>query len=167
MEILFENSYVRSKEVIKELYRKITFMRPLSWVIYLLLGGIALLNIVKALCGMDYSFGGCVYIIIFVFMQFVMCGNSVSTAVARDREKFGPEALTVRTQVTQEGIQAFYGEKTADPIPVSQIKKVWTTKNLIVLHTKSRLVLIFDKNNFTVGTREEFLKYLRENGIKA
>lgn len=166
MDILFENSYVRSKEVIRELYRKITFKRPLIWVIYFVLGGIALLNIVKALCGMSFSLGGCVYVIIFFFMQLVMCSNSVSTAVARDRERFGPEALTVRTQVTEEGIQAFYGEKTADPIPVSQIKKAWVTKNLIVLHTTSRLVLIFDRNHFTVGTQEEFLNYLRENGLK-
>ena len=166
MDILFENSYERSKEVIKELYRKIYFRRPLNLVIYVVLGCIAVLNIVKALYGMNFSFGGCVYVILFFLMQLVMCRNSVSTAMAREREKFGPETLKVRTLVTQEGIQSFYGEKTAEPIPFSQIKKVWITKNLILLHTRSRLMLIFHKNNFTVGTQEEFLKYLRENGLK-
>ena len=166
MEKRFENHYERTPEVMKELFRAIYFKRPVTLVIYLVLGAIAVVNIINAIASGVFQFGGCVYIVIFALMQLVMYNNSVKNAIARDREKFGGEVLKVHTVVTDEGIQCTYGEKTVDPIPVSEIKKVFITKNLILLHTKARLLLIFHKNNFTVGTQEEFLKYLCKQGLK-
>ena len=164
--MLFENHYERTPEVIKELFRAIYFKRPLTLAVYLVLGAIAVVNIIDAIASGVFQFGGWVYIVIFALMQLVMYNNSVKNAIAKDREKFGAQALKVRTVVTDEGIQCTYGEKTVDPIPVTEIKKVFTTKSLILLHTKARLLMIFHKDNFTVGTREAFLNYLRENGLK-
>lgn len=164
--MLFENHYERTPEVIKELFRAIYFKRPLTLAVYLVLGAIAVVNIIDVIASGVFQFGGWAYIVIFALMQLVMYNNSVKNAIAKDREKFGAQALKVRTVVTDEGIQCTYGEKTVDPIPVTEIKKVFTTKNLILLHTKARLLMIFHKDNFTVGTRDEFLNYLRENGLK-
>jgi len=167
MEKCFENHYERTPAVMKELFRMIYFKRPVNLIIYVVLGGIAVANIITAVTSAQYSFTGCAYILIFLIMQLVMYNNSVKNAINRDRQKFGEDVLKVSTVVTDEGIRCTYGDKSAEPIPVSEIKKVMITKNLILLHTKARLLLIFDKNNFTVGTQEEFLKYLRENGLKA
>jgi len=166
MDILFENHYERTPAVMKELYRMIYFKRPVNLGIYVVLGGIAVANIITAFISGEYSFIGCLYILLFVVMQMVMYNNSVKNAISRDKEQFGEETLKVHTEVTQEGIRCTYGEKRAKVIELSNIKKVYLTKNLILLHTKARLLLIFDKHNFTVGTQEEFLKYLREHGLK-
>ena len=166
MDILFENAYERTPAVMKELYRLIYFKRPVNLMIYVVLGGIAVANIITAVVGGEYSFSGSAYILIFALMQFVMYKNSVSTAISRDKEKFGPEPLKVRTVVTEEEIQCTYGEKTVDPIPLTDIKKVWQTKNLILLHTKARLMIIIDRKGFAVGSQDGFLEYLRSNGLK-
>ena len=166
METLFENQYERTPAVMKELYRMIYFRRPINLVIYVVLGGIALANVITAVIGGEYSFTGCLYILIFLIMQLVMFNNSVKNAINRDRQKFGDEVLKIRTVVTEEGIQCTFGEKTAEPVAVSEVKRVYVTKNLILLHTKARVMLIFPKTNFIVGTAEDFLKYLRSNGLK-
>lgn len=167
MDILFENHYERTPAVIKELYRMIYFRRPINLLIYVVLGGIAVANIITAFASGEYSFTGCVYILIFLIMQLVMYNNSVKNAINRDRQRFGEEVLKVHTLVTEEGIQCTFGEKIAEPVAVSEIKRVYITKNLILLHTKARVMLIFHKANFTEGTAEEFLKYLRSKGINA
>lgn len=166
MEIRFENNYERTPAVMKELFRMIYFRRPVNLIIYLILGAVAVVNVIDGITSGEFRLGGCVYILLFLIMQLVMYNNSVKNAISRDRIKFGEEVLEVHTVVTDEGIRCTYGEKTVEPIPVSQIKKVMVTKNLILLHTKARLLLIFHKDNFTVGTQEEFLQYLRENGLK-
>lgn len=166
MEKRFENHYERTPAVIKELFCAIYFKRIGTLIIYLVLGAVAVVSVVKGIRYGQFQISGCAGIIVFALMQLVMYNNSVKNAIARDRVKFGNEPLKVHTVVSDEGIQCTYGEKTVDPIPVSEIKKVFTTKNLIMLHTKSRLVMIFHKDNFTVGTQDEFLDYLRENGLK-
>ena len=164
--MLFENHYERTSEVIKELFRAIFYKRVVTWIIYLVLGVIAVVSVVDGFRTGHFRIGGSAGIVVFALMQLVMYNNSVKNAIARDRVRFGNDPLKVHTVVTDEGIQCTYGEKTVDPIPVTEIKKVFTTKNLIMLHTKSRLVMIFHRDNFTVGTQEEFLNYLRENGLK-
>lgn len=167
MENLFENHYERTPAVMKELYRYICFRRPVTLTIYIVFGVIAVASIIKSLISGEFQLAGCVGLVVWTLMNFVMYRNSVSNAIMRDKAKFGPEPLKVCTVVTEEGVQCTYGEKTVDPIALTEIKKVWQTKSLIMLYTNTRLVMIFHKDNFTVGTREEFLEYLREQGIKA
>ena len=164
--MLFENHYERTSEVMKELFGAIYFKRPLTVIIYLALGVIAAISVAEMIGSGVFHLGGWVYLVIFALMQLVMYNNSVKNAIAKDREKFGGDVLKVHTAVTEEGIQCTYGEKTVDPIPMSQIKKVYKTKNLILLHTDGRLLMIFHKSNFTVGTEEEFVQHLREQGLK-
>ena len=59
MDILFENHYERTPAVMKELYRMIYFKRPVNLVIYVVLGGIAVANIITAFFSREYSFTGC------------------------------------------------------------------------------------------------------------
>ena len=167
MEIRFENNYERTPAVMKEIYRFLFFKRPVNIVLYILLGGIVAWNVVSTLLSGDYRFTACVYVLIFLVMQFVMYRNAVRNAISRDKAQFGVEGLSVHTQVSEEGIRCTYGERVAKPIELCNIKKVIKTKNLILLHTNTRLLLIFRKDNFTVGTQEEFLEYLRSNGLKA
>ena len=167
MEVLFENNHERTPEVTKEIYRFTCFKRPVHIVIYIILGIVALWNIVAAFWFWDFTFTPIAYAFLFLLIQFIIYQRSVSVAIARDREQYGPEPLRVNTVVTEEGIQCTYGENKANTIALSNIKKVYKTKNLIMLLTKARLLLVYDKNKFTVGTTDEFLQYLRSKGLKA
>lgn len=166
MSILFENDYERTPEVTKEIYRHLCFKRPVHIAVYVILGVIATLNLIAALWFWEYHIAPIVYGLLIVLMQFLIYRRNVRIAIARDREQHSEEPPKVHTVVTEEGIRCIYGENKANPIALSSIKKVYKTKNLIVLLTKAQLLLIFDKYNFTVGTQDEFLKYLRENGLK-
>jgi len=51
-------------------------------------------------------------------------------------------------------------------IPFYHVKTVAKTKNLYILHTQSKLEVIFERNSFTKGTVEDFVVFLRHKGYK-
>ena len=167
MDIMFENDHERTPETIKEIYRHCCFKRPVHIVIYAVLGAVALWNIVAAFWFWEFIFDPLVCGVFFLLIQFIIYKRNVRIIIDRDREQHGSASVKVQMEVTEEGIRGVYGENKANPIPLSSIKRVYKTKNLIVLLTKARLMLIFDRRKFTVGTQEEFLEYLRSNGLKA
>ena len=40
------------------------------------------------------------------------------------------------------------------------------TKNLILLHSKAKLIYIFRKDTFTKGTKNDFIAFLKDKGVK-
>ena len=54
----------------------------------------------------------------------------------------------------------------ADTVEFNKIKNAIQTKNYILLRSKANLIYIFCKDTFTVGTKEEFVSFLRAKGIK-
>jgi hypothetical protein len=47
-----------------------------------------------------------------------------------------------------------------------KIKGAVQTKNLILLRTKANMIWIFRKDSFSVGSKEEFISFLKNKGIK-
>ena len=166
MDTLFENDYERTPEITGEIYRYLCFKRPVHIVSYAVLGALVIWNIVAAICFWEFAIPPVTYVCLFMLIQIFRYGRSVSIARGRDRELYGSEQIKVRMVVTEEGIGCIYNEKEVKPIALSNIKKVYKTKNLIVLITNAQLLLVFHRNKFTVGSQENFLEYLRENGIK-
>lgn len=71
------------------------------------------------------------------------------------------------TIVTEDVIDTYrdsYEAKTSIGIP--NIKQVVETRNYYFLITSARLSVVFKKDGFTKGTREEFEVFLQEKGMK-
>lgn len=165
MEILFENSYVRNKELAKEIYRYYYFQRKLLVVCYALISLSFLANILIWIFEKTYSLGVIIFVPLFFLLQFYSYFRQVNTMVKRDDETHG-KAISVETIVTNEYIQNTASTGAVNRLEYDKIKNSVQTKNLILLRSKANLIYIFRKDTFTKGDKESFIRFINSKGIK-
>lgn len=165
MEILFENSYVRNKELAKEIYFYSYFQRKLIVVFYILLAVSFSTNIYLIIFKQIYNWSVLILVPSFLLFQIYGYFRQVNLAVKRDNEVSRKE-IVVETIVTNEYIQNTDSTGAVNRLEYNNIKSVVQTKNLILLYSKANLIYVFRKDTFTKGTKDEFITYLRNMGIK-
>ena len=163
METLFENSYVRNKELAKEIYRYYYFQRKGLIVCYVLLllsffGNILIFE-------KTYNWGVCIFVPLFFLFQLYCYFRQVNTMVKRDIEVHGKE-ISVETIVTNEYIQNTASTGAVNKLEYDKIRNSVQTKNLILLRSKANLIYIFRKDTFTKGNKEDFISFLNGKGVK-
>ena len=165
MEILFKNSYIRNKELAKEIYRFYYFQRKWLVVCYVLIILSFLANILIAIFEETVNWGVLVFIPLYFLFQVYCYFLQVNTMVKRDSEFHGKE-ISVETIVTNEYIQNTASTGAVNKLEYDKIKNVAQTKNLILLRSKANLIYIFRKDTFAKGNKEDFADFLRSKGIK-
>ena len=165
MEILFENSYVRNKELAKEIYGYYYFQRKWLVVCYALLLLSFLGNILILVFEKTYNLGVFIFVPLYFLFQFYCYHRQVNTMIMRDREAHGKE-ISVETIVTNEYIQNTASTGSVNKLEYDKIRNSVQTKNLILLRSKANLIYIFRKDAFTKGDTESFIKFLNGKGIK-
>ena len=165
MEALFENSYVRNKELVKELYRYFYLHRKLLFISYVLLFVGFIANLLLYILGNEINLVAVIMVPSLYLFQFLRYLLQVNAVVKRDKEVFG-DGITVDTVVTEESIQVTASNGAVNKLEYINVKKAVSTKNLILLRTKANLVYILKKDSFTKGTSDEFITFLKSKGIK-
>lgn len=165
MEILFKNSYVRNKELAKEIYRYYYFRRKLAFVCEVLISLSFFANILIAIFGETFNWGILIFVPLFFLFRFYCYFSQVNTMVKRDNEVHGKE-ISVETVVTNEHIQNTASTGAVNTVEYDKIKSAVQTKNLILLRSKANLFYIFRKDTFAKGTKDEFIVFLIKKGIK-
>ena len=165
MEILFENSYVRNKELAKEIYRYYYFQRKWLVVCYALLLLSFLSNIFISIFEKTYNWGVFIFVPFFLLFQLYCYFRQVNTMVERDSEVHGKE-ISVETIVTNEYIQNIASTGAVNKLKYDKIRNSVQTKNLILLRSKANLIYIFRKDTFTKGDKESFIRFLNNKGVK-
>ena len=165
MEILFENSYVRNKELAKEIYRYYYFQRKWLVVCYALLLLSFLSNIFISIFEKKYNWGVFIFVPLFLLFQLYCYFRQVNTMVKRDSEVHGKE-ISVETIVTNEYIQNTASTGAVNKLEYDKIRNSVQTKNLILLRSKANLIYIFRKDTFTKGNKEDFISFLNGKGVK-
>ena len=165
MEILFENSYVRNKELAKEIYRYYYFQRKWLIVCYALLILSFLGNILISIFEKTYNWGVFIFVPLFFVFQFYCYFRQVNTMVKRDNEVHGRE-ISVETIVTSEYVQNTASTGAVNKLEYDKIRNAVQTQNLILLRSKANLIYIFRKDTFTKGDKEDFICFLYANGVK-
>ncbi len=165
MEILFENSYIRNKELAKEIYRYYYFQRKwlIAFFVFLIAGFIC--NILMAIMSGVYRWWVFAFVPIYFLYHFFCYFRQVNTMVKRDKETHGKE-ITVETIVTDGFIQNTASTGGVNKLEYDNIKSSVQTKNLILLRSKANLIYIFRKDTFSKGSKEEFILFLRNKGIQ-
>ena len=128
MEILFKNSYVRNKELAKEIYRYYYFQRKWLVACYVLLLLCFLGNILISIFERTYNWGVLVFIPLFFLFQFYCYFRQVNTMIKRDSEVHGKE-ISVETIVTNDYIQNTASTGAVNKLEYDKIRKVAQTKN--------------------------------------
>ncbi|MBE6789351.1 MAG: YcxB family protein [Ruminococcaceae bacterium] len=165
MEVLFENSYVRNKQLAKEIYCYYYFQRKWLVVCYVLVSISFIVNLLGAIFKYSYNLTSLVYAPLLFLFMFYCYFRRVNASVKQDNELYGKE-VSFTTIVTDEYIQNTASTGAVNKFEYNDIKSAAQTKNLILLRSKTNLIYIFRKDTFTKGSKEEFIMFLREKGIK-
>ena len=165
MEILFENSYVRNKELAKEIYRYYYFQRKWLVVCYVLISFSFFANILIAIFEKTFNWSVLVFVPLLFLFQLYCYFSQVNTMVNRDSEVHGKE-ISVETIVTNEYIQNTASTGAVNKLEYDKIRNSVQTKNLILLRSKANLIYIFRKDTFTKGDKESFIRFLNNKGVK-
>lgn len=166
MEVLFENSYERTAESIKEFCRHIYFRRPIWIVVYCLLGVSLLANVVLILTGNYDNIGVSVLALLILAFPFYAYFKSTKMQIKRDREVGGGKPIYVKLMVADELIQSEASTGGVTQISYAQIKKGTQTKHMILLYTQANLVYLFRKDSFTKGSAADLIAFLKQKGVK-
>lgn len=165
MEILFENSYVRNKELAKEIYRYFYFQRKFLVVCYVFLLISFFANILSAIFESACHWSVVILVPSLFAFQFVCYYAHVKNLVKRDLEVHGKE-ICVQTVVTDAYIRNTASTGAVNDLEYANIRYAIQTKNLILLRSKANLLYIFRKDTFTKGDAQSFLAYLNSRGIQ-
>ena len=163
MDILFENRFVRTKEILQEFYRHAYFKNPV------ILGGdlalLALLAVSLILWGTHLPLAVVIVVPVVAAAQFLTYTRAVNAVVKRDAELTNGGGLEVVVTVTPEKLVNTDSTGAALELPYDKVKKVVQTKRLILLQSEAKFWYLLPKDTFTRGTPEEFLAFLKTKGI--
>ena len=163
MDPLFKNSYVRDRQMAKELYRFFYFKRKIL-VFYNILFAFGL---IMGLIIEKHELLALQIIIatIFYTVQTLLYRQNINVALKRDLEIFKKEPTIIIT-VTNDNITHCIKDDNENTLEFSSIKNAIQTKNYIFLRTKANLVYALKKDGFTLGTKENFIPFLKSKNIK-
>ena len=85
--------------------------------------------------------------------------------IKRDIEMHG-KPIEVSVAVSDECIKQTQSTGSEFTLKYIDVKKVVKTKKYIYLQSKAKLLYSFKIDSFSVGSVEEFLKFLSDKGIK-
>ena len=164
MNPLFENTYQRTKNIAKEMYRYFYFQRPICIFVYILASANLISTILSYILYQTYDFFSIGVILFFFGFPALLYTTQVRTVVARDKEAFGCEPMATIT-FTEETIYTTCATIKSVEYTYDKIAFARQTKNLILLKTKANLILILRKDAFTLGTKEDFIAFLKAKGL--
>ncbi len=95
-----------------------------------------------------------------IFRYFIF----VNIAVKRDKE-ISDNGIECEVVVTNDFVQNTTSTGSLVKYEIVKIKKAVQTKNLIILFTKTNVMVIFRKDSFEIGTKEELVSFLKTKGI--
>ena len=169
MDILFENRYVRDRDMAKEFYGYYLFRRKIVIAMHIILIWCFLVGIMNLVFFHDFRWYICLVPPLLFALRIFSYISQVNTMVKRDREVFG-ETVQVIARATEEEIvlcapDSGNGENIVNKIAYPMLKQAILTKNLILVRSKANLVFIFRRDSFCVGSEEDFLNFLRSKGL--
>jgi hypothetical protein len=160
----FESRFERSFEIEKELYLYLHITSPSMIVCFVLLGIVLVANTVSCLVfGLLYA-NLAVYamgfIALFVLLyRYYAAMQAGKKRLAEDTNNKG--AITVTATLTDEELISESSDRD-DPIFVEfkHFKKVFETPHYYMIQTDDKMVYVFKKGAFSVGSEEEFLPFV-------
>ena len=110
---------------------------------------------------------GIVFGIYLFVLRVIRVKKSIKISLERDKESNHGNFVSVQNLVTENSIVVKSSlNESGTEYEISCVDKAYRSKNYIYLITKAKLVMVFDINNFSKGTPEELVEFVRQKGIK-
>ena len=165
MEILFKNSFEKTDEWIKECNKYNFFGRP-TFIFF------DICNVLLLLCGLyQLLFSHTIDLLSlfvpfwWVLLRFITYRRANKITAKRNLELNGN-----RCEVTSEFTETFISQTHSNgaqyKLYYDTIKRCHITKNYILLVSKANIIYSLKKDGFSIGTKEDFLKFLESKFIK-
>ena len=163
MPILFENTHIRTKELYKEIEFHRYFSASFSNILLLVMFPISLISYIA---NKTFPIISIIILLDFALKLFLYFHFS-RLKFARENEALEHRNLLYRYTVTEDAITLHYAlNDSTYTTEWSSIKKVWLTKNYIILVSKAQYLHIFKRDRFTIGNDNSFLTFLVMKGLK-
>lgn len=168
METKFEASYLRDEKFTKEFFYYYSYKRPVG----ILLTVFCILALVSGIVGIVISkeYFNIITVMLSIYIlvfRAVRINKSIKITIQRDKESNHGNLLSVQNLVTENSITVKSSlNNDGVEYSLSDITKAYRSKNYIYLVSKAKLTFAFDINNFSKGTPEEFVEFIRQKGIK-
>lgn len=166
MDPKFINRFPRTFDVEKELYKYIHITSPGS--LFCLIALVVVLVVNLAVClifGLLYAnlavFAMATIVLLFLLVRYYTAIQAAKKRYAEQTNNHGE--ITVTETVADE---VLISDSTAreEPleVPLSHIKKLFTTNNFYMVITSEKMIYAFKKGAFTLGTEEEFTAFMTQ-----
>ena len=167
MEILFKNKFVRSKQMLKEIYAYYFFKRPLIIVCDILIAFCLLNELIFTFLLESFVPNPYIFLVAIVLpvLEFLLYRINVNAQTKRDLETF-KNPPTIEIAFTNDCITYNVADTSNTTLDYSSIKLAVVTKSCIGLITKANLLYMVKKDSFTVGNLDDFLTFIKSKGIK-
>lgn len=166
MKILFENKYTKDEPLLKEIYKYVCFKRPITFIPTIIMIGILIKAMIDWI-SINYCNSPILFISIFYFaFKIFYYKFLVSRQIKATNELNNGKPLEINTVVYNDSIQYTASNGAINEINFENIKYGFQTKNLILFLSKANLIYILKKDTFTKGTKDEFIEFIKNKGIK-
>lgn len=166
MDPIFVNQFPRTFDVEKELYQYIHITSPSSLVCFITLALVIVVNLgVCLIFGLLYAnlavFAMAIIVLLFMVVRYYTAIQAAKKRYAEQTNNHGE--ITVTETITDEEL---ISESTAreEPleVPLSDLKKMFVTKNYYMIITAEKMIYAFKKGAFTLGSEEEFTAFMTQ-----
>lgn len=160
MDTLFENRYVRNKEIIKAMCLYLFFRRKIQIFLQAIMCALFVGALVSLILGYTYNWFALIAVPLYFAYKIYLYFAQVRRMMQRDQEMFG-DAAVVESVVTEEGIQTSSSGGAQMTLSFDKFHSVDHTKKLILVYTKAKLIYVLPKDSFTKGSAEACLLFLK------
>lgn len=165
MEILFQNTFIKTKALIKECNKFVLFRRSKNVLTHCAMLSLFLWSCYEWVFLNILNTFGLVFPIIWVGFIGMLYGRLNRISLNRMQE-LGNENVKIVYEFTKECIRLVNGDSSRN-IDYGTIKKCYLTKNYIFLYSKTaHLFHVLSRDGYTIGNEERLLNFLKQKGIK-
>lgn len=176
METTFENKFISTPEVAKQLYRYWYFGRPL----FIAAHAVMLLNLLSGILGIilhiinpdipfintpDRIIPVCSFILIieglWIFSYFAQIKNYEKRSL-----ELGRTEVECTVNIDNAGIRSQESLGSSSSVSFDKVQSAFTTKDYIYIVTRAKLIFMLKKDSFTLGDTSGLLNFLRMKGVK-
>lgn len=168
MPTLFESGFAMTKDFYQEIFSFYSLKRPTKIIRLVIIILVALLmlwlTILDSFRNIHFDIALGIQILLLI-LYFTIYPIQVNVTLKRNAELSKNAPISCTISATENSIN-YNTNVSKIEIEFSNIKKAFQTKNYIMLVSNANLIYSFRKDNFTVGSAEDFLKFLRSKGYK-
>ena len=162
---LFENSYIRDESILLEFNRRFRLFSPV-YILYYLFSAYCLYQFFTVLIfwGVPVLRFLLIPVLLMLFLWY-SCRRGAKISLNRDLEINNGQPLRIYLVITQETITC-YDPNGSATIPLTCIRRVRQSRNLIYLTSKAGVTWIFPKATFIRSTPDDFRSFLNTKGLR-